>query len=48
MADAPMLRVSRFDRPEPDLLERFRGVPTGFLADALGRTGALDHRIRPV
>lgn len=48
MADAPMLRVRSFERPDPDLVERFRGVPTGFLVDALGRSGALDYRIAPV
>jgi 4-hydroxy-4-methyl-2-oxoglutarate aldolase len=48
MADAPMLRVRSFERPDPDLIERFRGVPTGFLVDALGRSGALDYRIAPV
>lgn len=48
MADAPMLRVRSFERPDPDLIERFRGVPTGFLVDALGRSGALDYRIGPI
>jgi 4-hydroxy-4-methyl-2-oxoglutarate aldolase len=48
MADTPMLRVRSFERPDPGLVERFRGVPTGFLVDALGRSGALDYRIAPV
>jgi 4-hydroxy-4-methyl-2-oxoglutarate aldolase len=48
MADAPMLRVRSFERPDPGLIERFRGVPTGFLVDALGRSGALDYRIGPI
>ncbi|HUE46876.1 MAG TPA: RraA family protein [Aestuariivirgaceae bacterium] len=48
MADAPMLRVRSFKRPDPGLIERFRGVPTGFLVDALGRSGALDYRIGPI
>jgi 4-hydroxy-4-methyl-2-oxoglutarate aldolase len=48
MADAPMLRIRSFERPDPDLVERFRGVPTGFLVDALGRSGALDYRIGPI
>jgi hypothetical protein len=35
-------------RPDPAAIEAFRGVPTGFVVDALGRSGALDYRIRPV
>ncbi|MGH6945481.1 MAG: RraA family protein, partial [Geminicoccaceae bacterium] len=26
----------------------FRGMPTGFIVDALGRRGALDHTLRPI
>lgn len=37
-----------FTRPDPALVEAFRGVPTGFVVDALGRRGALDHAIRPI
>lgn len=48
MADTPMLRIRAFERPDQDLMDRFRGVPTGFLVDALGRSGGLDHRIRPM
>jgi 4-hydroxy-4-methyl-2-oxoglutarate aldolase len=48
MANAPLLRIRSFERPDPDLIERFRGVPSGFLVDALGRSGALDYRIRPM
>jgi 4-hydroxy-4-methyl-2-oxoglutarate aldolase len=35
-------------RPDEATLAAFKGVPTGFLVDALGRAGAIDHRIRPV
>lgn len=35
-------------RAAPDILRRFAGVPTGFVADAQGRRGAIDHRIRPI
>ena len=48
MADTPMLRIRAFERPDQDLMDRFRGVPTGFLVDALGRSGGLDYRIRPM
>lgn len=49
MADMPMLRIRRaFERADPEIIERLRGVPSGFLVDALGRSGALDHNIRPV
>jgi 4-hydroxy-4-methyl-2-oxoglutarate aldolase len=49
MADSPMLTIRRdFPRPEASTLKAFAGTPTGFLADALGRSGALDHRIKPV
>lgn len=45
----PILRIRR-DWPRPDLalLAPFRDAPTGFVVDARGRRGALDHRIRPV
>src|SRR6188472_4039976 len=35
-------------RVSPDILRRFAGVPTGFVADAQNRRGAIDHRIRPI
>lgn len=35
-------------RPGADILKKFHGVPTGFVADAMGRRGAIDHRIRPL
>lgn len=35
-------------RVPADILRRFAGVPTGFVADAQGRRGAIDHRIRPI
>ncbi len=35
-------------RAAADILRRFAGVPTGFVADAQGRRGAIDHRIRPI
>jgi 4-hydroxy-4-methyl-2-oxoglutarate aldolase len=47
--DPPVLTIRRgFARPAPDLVEAFRGVPTGFLADAMGGRGCLDAGIRPL
>ena len=37
-----------FERAAPALVDRFRGLPTGNAADAQGRTGALDCRIKSV
>ena len=36
-------------RPEPTVIESFKGVPTALIADALGHGfGVIDHDIRPV
>jgi regulator of RNase E activity RraA len=35
-------------RPTPDLLDCFRGVPTGNVADAMDRLAAMDYRIKPL
>jgi 4-hydroxy-4-methyl-2-oxoglutarate aldolase len=49
MAEPAPLTIRRdWPRPDPGTLQALRGTPTGFLVDALGRSGALDHRIRPV
>jgi 4-hydroxy-4-methyl-2-oxoglutarate aldolase len=42
--------IARRDIPRApaDVLRRFSGVPTGFVTDAQGRRGAIDHRIRPL
>lgn len=37
-----------FERPEPSLVEGFRGAATGNLGDALGRSAAMSARIKPV
>ncbi|MGH7043994.1 MAG: RraA family protein [Acetobacteraceae bacterium] len=34
--------------PRPAVPEAMRGVPIGFVVDAQGRFGGLDHRIKPV
>ena len=45
----PALTVRKsFARPEPGDVAAFRGVQTGYVVDARGRKGALDHRIRPL
>ncbi len=49
ITDPPILTLRRnFPRPEPELVEAFTGVPTGFVIDAMGGRGALDYRIKPV
>jgi 4-hydroxy-4-methyl-2-oxoglutarate aldolase len=49
MAEPPPLTIRRdWARPDPGAIEALRGLPTGFVVDALGRSGALDHRIRPI
>jgi 4-hydroxy-4-methyl-2-oxoglutarate aldolase len=37
-----------FSRPSATQLQRFAGMPSGWVVDARGRRGALDHRIRPL
>jgi 4-hydroxy-4-methyl-2-oxoglutarate aldolase len=49
MADPPVLTINRaVRRPDPALVAGFAGAPTGFVADAQGRQGALAHALRPV
>lgn len=45
----PLLAVrSRFARPARGIVDAFRGLPIGLVADAQRGRGGLDHRIRPV
>ncbi|HXT82348.1 MAG TPA: hypothetical protein VN702_22490 [Acetobacteraceae bacterium] len=45
----PLLSIHRgFRRPDPALVERFRGAQTSHLADAMDGRGALDYRIKPL
>jgi 4-hydroxy-4-methyl-2-oxoglutarate aldolase len=47
--DPPLLTIRRgFTRPSPETVARFRGVPTGNLADALGGRAAMRPAIKPV
>ena len=47
--DPPLLQIRRhFARPDAALLQRFAGVPTEHLVDAMDGRGALDHRVKAV
>ncbi len=49
VAGTEKLMIKRdFQRPEADQIAAFRDAPTGWVADACGRRGAIDHRIRPL
>lgn len=45
--EAPLIQTQDFPRPPPEAVQALRGTPTGFVADALGGSGALDFRLRP-
>lgn len=47
--DPPLLHVAAtVRRPAPEIVEQFRNVPTSFIVDAMGGSGALDWRIKPI
>jgi regulator of RNase E activity RraA len=47
--DPPVLRIRRqFTRPSAEILAGFAGVPTGHVVDAMGGSGCLDFRIKPL
>ena len=47
--DPPLITFRRpTQRPSPAQLAALEGTPTGFVVDALGGRGGLDHRIKPV
>lgn len=49
MANSAMLTIRQdFPRPSADAIAAFHEAPTGWVADACGRRGAVDHRIRPL
>jgi 4-hydroxy-4-methyl-2-oxoglutarate aldolase len=49
MAEPAPLTIRRdWPRLDKKVVESLKGVPTGFVVDAIGRAGALDHRIQPV
>lgn len=35
-------------RPDPSIVEGFRGAATGNVGDALGRSAAMDHTVKPI
>jgi 4-hydroxy-4-methyl-2-oxoglutarate aldolase len=45
--DLPTIQRFSFERPDPAAVDRLRGTPTGFIADAMDGSGGLDYRIRP-
>jgi len=46
-ASEPALTVRRhFPRPDAEHVRALTGVPVGWVVDAMGRQGAIDHRIR--
>jgi 4-hydroxy-4-methyl-2-oxoglutarate aldolase len=45
----PALTIRKqFARPDPQHVTAFQGVQSGYVVDARGRKGALDHHIRPL
>jgi hypothetical protein len=44
----PLVFGPAVERPSAKLVEGFRGAPTSFLVDAMGGSGALDWRIKPL
>ena len=47
--EPPLLTIAKScERPDKDLVGRFRDVPTSFICDAMGGQGALDWRIKPI
>jgi regulator of RNase E activity RraA len=45
----PLLTIHRgFRRPDPALVERFKGAQSSHLCDAMDGRGALDYRIKPL
>jgi 4-hydroxy-4-methyl-2-oxoglutarate aldolase len=47
LTEAPPIRRFAFQRPSAAQVDALRGTPTGFIVDAMGGAGALDHRIKP-
>ena len=47
--EPPLLIIAKtIERPVAAAVEAFRGAPTSFVVDALGGSGALDWRIKPL
>lgn len=43
----PLIQRLPFARPAAEQVRALQGTPTGFIVDAMGGSGALDHRLRP-
>ena len=49
IVDPPVLSIrAKFPRPARKIVEAFAGVPTGHAVDAMGGSGAIDPRIKPL
>jgi 4-hydroxy-4-methyl-2-oxoglutarate aldolase len=49
IVDAPLLTIrANFPRPAKEIVDGFAGAPTGNVVDAMGGSGALDYRIKPL
>jgi 4-hydroxy-4-methyl-2-oxoglutarate aldolase len=47
--DPPLIRrKATVRRPSTAQVAAFRGIPTGFVADAMGGRGAMTYTIKPV
>jgi 4-hydroxy-4-methyl-2-oxoglutarate aldolase len=44
----PLVFATPAERPPAEVVDRFRGVPTSFIVDAMGGAGALYWRIKPL
>ena len=47
-ADPALTVRRRFARPDPGHVRALTGIAVGWIVDAMGRQGAIDHRIRPL
>lgn len=45
--EAPRIQRRDWSRPDPAVVSALAEAPTGFVVDALGGGGALDHRVKP-
>lgn len=48
MANAGFRIFTRIDRPNPTLIEKFRGLPVANIGDSMNRAGLLDARLRRI
>jgi len=47
-AESALTVRKNFPRPDPALVRSLTGIAVGWIVDAMGRQGAIDHRIRPL